>query len=198
MRSAIVISLFGLAGFAVMPAARGDVLNAGEVLEIHFSTSAPVCPFGECDTLVVYPNEQGAFFATDMTANLYDGATLLGTYFNPSCCLPLFQSSSSVFTEGTTVDFTGMDSGTIDGILDISIATGSLTWPSAPTPQLLLGHATGTGLVWGGTGLQITSVTILPVPEPSTLATLLGMLVLLVFRSFHRGLPTQFHKSVSS
>lgn len=172
-----------VAAAAGTPKAAGATLNAGDILQISFIVVAPVCPGGSCDVLLLFPNETGAFFDTGATASLFDGNTLLGTYFNSSCCAPSFRSSSSLFQAGSaTVDFTAINSGTINGIIDMSIATGSLTWPSTPTPTLTIGRGTGPGSATGGTGVQITSVAI--IPEPSTVATLLGGLLLLASRRY--------------
>jgi hypothetical protein len=166
--------------------AVGATLNVGDILEVRFTTSAPVCPFGPCDTLIFNPQEFGSYFATNVTASVFDGTTLLGTYFSDSCCVPTFRSSSSLFQVGSaTIDFTGIDSGTIDGIIHMSIATGYLTWPSPPTPPyipyLTLGHATGPGVVYGGTGLEVTGIDIFA-PEPPVIETMLGCLGFLLIR----------------
>ena len=175
-----LLSLAVIVGFA--PNAVADVLTPGKVLQISFSTTGPVCPGGSCDVLELLPFESGSFFATNVTAKLFDGMTLLGTYFNPTCCAPVFHSPSSLFQEGTSVDFTAIDSGLSNGVLDMSIETGFLTWPSNPTPELLIGHGIGPGSVVVGSGLQINSVAILPTPEPSSIGILIGGIVFLVWR----------------
>lgn len=136
-----MLTFFTLAVFALAPAAFGSTLYAGDILEIQFSTSSPVCPYGACDGLILYPQEQGAYFATDVTANLYDGTSLLGTYFSPSCCVPTFRSSNSLFQVGSaTVDFAAIDSGTIYGIIDMSIANGYLTPELCTTAEIGAGR----------------------------------------------------------
>jgi hypothetical protein len=182
MRHSFAIGFAIVAALSVTPRAIGSTLAAGQILEIRFSTTAPVCP-GACDVLVLYPNETGSFFASTGTANLFDSNTHLGTYFTTFCCVPIFRSPSSLFQAGSaTVDFTAINSGSINGILDMTIGTGFFTWPSAPTPTLLIGHGEGPGGVLGGTGIQVNSVTILSsIPEPSTFATLLVGLAFLVF-----------------
>lgn len=156
------------------PKAIGATLNAGDVLEVRFTTTGPICPSGPCDALELSLNESGAFFDANVTADLFDGNTLLGSYFNIFCCVPRFRSPSSLFQAGgAVVDFTAIDSSTINGVIDVSIGTGFLTWPSAPTPDLVIGLALDPGvLLVGGTGLQVNSVTIIPAPEPWTLALL--------------------------
>ena len=167
------------------PMAVGSTLNAGDVLQVHFTTLNPACPSGPCDTLIFYPLESGSYFATGATAELFDGTSLLGTYYAATCCVPVFRSPSSQFLDAATIDFTGIDAGTINGVIDLSIATGYLTWPSPPTvPQidLEIGHATGPGGVLLGTGLQVTDIEILPTPEPSAMVSLLAGLGFLFAR----------------
>jgi hypothetical protein len=179
MRHLFAIGFTVVATVAVTPTAWGATLNADQILQIAFSTTSPVCPDGACDVLLLDVNEAGSFFATDVIANLYVGNTLLATYSSPSCCAPSFQSPSSLFDEGGTADFTAIDSGISDGIIDMYIGTGYLTWPGTPTPILTIGHAVSPGFVEGGTGIEITSVTILS--EPSTAVTWLSGLVFLGF-----------------
>ena len=182
MRHWFAVGFTLVAALFVAPRAIGSTLAAGQILEIRFTTTAPVCP-GPCDVLELYPNETGSFFASSGTANLFDSNVHLGTYFTTFCCVPFFRSPSSLFQAGSaTVDFTAINSGSINGILDMSIGTGFFTWPSAPTPTLLIGHGEGPGGVLGGSGIQVNSVSILSsVPERSTFATLLVGLALLAF-----------------
>jgi hypothetical protein len=46
--------------------------------------------------LELLPNEAGSFFATNVTASLFNGNALLGTYFAAICCAPSFRSPSSL------------------------------------------------------------------------------------------------------
>src|SRR5258708_38985624 len=118
MRHCLMIG-FSVIGLAVTPKAIGGTLNAGDILQIGFSTTAPVCPSGACDVLELFPNEAGSFFATNVTANLFNGNTLLGTYFAAICCAPSFRSPSSLFQAGSaTADFTAIDAGITTGIID--------------------------------------------------------------------------------
>jgi hypothetical protein len=184
MRNILSISFSVIAALSIMPRAIGSTLTAGEVLVIDFSTSLPVCPSGPCNVLQLIPNEAGSFGATDVTVSLFDGPSLLGAYTNPVCCGGVFQTASSLFQGGTTVDFTSIDSGTIDGIMEMTIGTGFLTWPSSPTPILFIGWGQSPGGILVGTGLTINSVTILT-PEPSTGFSLAlgGLILLLGFRN---------------
>jgi len=183
MRYFVKIGFYLVAGMCLAPNAPGATLNAGDILEIRFGTTAPVCPSGPCDSLIVNWNEAGSFFATNGVTKLFDGTTLLGVYSNSICCIGYFRSSSSLFQAGsTTVDFTAIGSGAINGIVDLSIGTGYLTWPALPTPYLTLGHATGPGFVLGGTGVEINSITILSSPEPSSIILMAGGLAFLFCR----------------
>lgn len=188
MRGALLFWLAVILVAVNPPRVGGSTLAVGGILEVTFTTSSvpATCPGGPCDVLELFADEAGLFSVTDITADLFDGSTLLGTYFNAICCVPVFVSSSSLFQAGTpaTVDFTAIDAGTIHGIIDMSIATGFVTWPAAPTPVFILGHATGRGNVEGQpNGIQIDSVSILPSPEPaSTYAFLAGLISLGVLR----------------
>jgi len=166
---------------AVTPKAIGDTLNVGDILQIRFSTTAPVCPNGACDVLEVVLTAYGSYNVSNLTVNLFDGSSLLGAYFNASGGFSAFQSSTSMFGAGSVVDFTAIDSGTINGIIDMSIASGYWIWPSGPTLNLFIGHSSAPYTVNGGTGIQVNSVTILPasIPEPSYMGLLIGGVVFL-------------------
>src|SRR5437762_1071952 len=110
MRYFLVIGLSLISALAITPKASGSTLFAGDVLQINFSTISPVCPGGPCDVLLVYPNEFGSFFATNVTSNLFVNNTLLGTYASAICCGPSFRSPSSLFqSDSATVDFTAIN-----------------------------------------------------------------------------------------
>ena len=188
MRNFLVTIFCSIVSSAFTPMAVGATLNPGDVLEVHFQTSNPSCPFGPCDALIFYPQEYGAFFDADVTAKLFDGSRLLGTYYGVSCCVPTFHSPSSLFQEGAPIDFTSIDSGTINGVIDMSIATGYLTWPSPLRPpyfpNVVLGNGVAAGVVYGGTGLQVTGIDFLSAPEPALIFPLLGCLGFLLARNY--------------
>ena len=185
MRLCFIVGVSVITALAATPMMSGSTLKAGDILEVRFSTTAPVCPFGACDVLELFPNEAGAFFDTNFTANLLLGTTLLGTYFDPITIPVVFRSPSSLFappTPSATVDFTAINSGVTNGIIDLSMGTGFWTWPGEPTPILYIGHTLAHDAIHAGTGIQITSITILSSPEPSTFVTLLGGLIFLLVR----------------
>ena len=188
MRHLLPIAFSVIAALSVFePIAIGATLNAGDILEVHFTIPTPSCaPFGACDVLGFSPHEFGAFFATNVTAQLFNGSTNLGgTYFSTSCCSPDFHAAGSLWTNGAVADFTAIDAGTVDGIIRMSIGTGSLTWPSTPDPTFVLGHGTGPGSSASAIDnpINVTSVSIFtPTPEPSTAAISLAGLLFLYFR----------------
>jgi hypothetical protein len=94
MRGVIFIAFSVIVAIAFAPKTMGAQLNAGDVLEIRFSTTSPVCPSGACDVLLVSANESGGFNATNVTAKIFNGSDILGTYLNAVCCAPSFESPS--------------------------------------------------------------------------------------------------------
>jgi hypothetical protein len=150
----------------------GTVLNPGEILQVTFTTNSVSCS-GVCDSLIINANESGAFSLAGFTAQLFNATTLLGTDTDPAfCCAGYYHSSTSLSLQGPVVDFTAIDNGTINGVVDFSIPTGSMTWLGAPTFSILLAHASGPVAYIGGSGLTITSEQILA-PEPGTMSMML-------------------------
>src|SRR5437773_2458177 len=87
MRHLSKIGFYLVASLSLAQKAPGSTLNAGDILEIRFGTTAPVCPSGPCDSLIVNWHEAGSFFATNGVTELFDGTTLLGTYSSSTCCI---------------------------------------------------------------------------------------------------------------
>jgi hypothetical protein len=157
--------------------ASAGTLYTTDTLRITFTTSSPSCPSGPCDSLAIFPSGTlSGFFTTGITTNLFDGTNLLGTDSNLSfCCTSSFRSASSLSTQGPVVDFTAINNGLINGVIDIRILGPSnsfLSWPGNPVATVILSHAAGPGNYLAGTGLTITSVSI-NTPEPSSGATVL-------------------------
>jgi hypothetical protein len=160
----LVLALFLVAPSRAFGAA---ILIPGDVLEVRFSVTNPICPGGPCDVFLTFPSAEGAFNVVPNGGALFDGSTLLG--FHSGTYDPNFRAASSLFTtlNSATVDFSSINDGSIQGLITFSIASGYMTWNGEPGMFLTLGHASGSGFVSGGTGLTITSSTIVA-PEPAS------------------------------
>jgi hypothetical protein len=150
-----------------------SILLPGNTLRVEFSTLDPLCPGGPCDVLTVMPVSYGSWDVEGGAASLYDGSIPLGIDDSPElCCVWDFVSSSSAFTarNPATVDFNNLLSGIMGGHIDVSISSGQLTFPSGPAVHLQLGRGAGPGVIEGGSGIFVTSVTILqgPLSPPAT------------------------------
>jgi len=153
---------------------RGSVFLPGDVLRVEFVTNpgSYPCLGGACDLLVLMPGYSGAGWlgVTSIEARLYDGATLLGT-LNTVPFVVAFESSTSLFDLGfPVVDFTSIDDGTIDGVIDFSVVGGSDLDLELSQTYVRLGHSYGPG---GGeydsrSATVVSAEIIGPVPEPST------------------------------
>ncbi len=154
------------------------VLSPGEIYQLTFTTNpiAYPCPIGPCDTLFISPDYVGAPVGVTIQAQLYDGSTLLGTDLPGVCCAMAFVASGSLFNDlnAPVVDFTSIQNGTIQGIIDISVTGAALYDFSVSGTGLALGHATGTGtLSIDSQSLTLTSAGLLtPEPDSASLAAL--------------------------
>jgi hypothetical protein len=126
--------------FACASQARADLLNPGQRLRVTFTTSNTASPTPDVLLLnfgLIHVNSA----YTTRSASLYDGSTLLGThssssfgnYVGPLNLDPSddFRSATSVFTfdNPAVVSFTGIQGGTIEGVIEFSIATGQVDIP---------------------------------------------------------------------
>jgi hypothetical protein len=161
-------------------AANAATLDPGETYEVKFTTVPTLCPGGVgsgCDTLefALFTSVIGS---PSLTADLFDGATLLGVNQSSSCCIPVFKSNTSIFTvlTPTVVDFTSIQSGAIQGRVDISVTGGSLvSFDPSNTGFFFLGKATSSNGTTGN-ALNVTSTAIMT-PEVSTFGMLGGGLL---------------------
>lgn len=166
-----------LAAAMTLPAST-VVLSPGEIYQLTFTTNpiAYPCPIGPCDTLFISPDYVGAPVGVTIQAQLYDGSTLLGTDLPGVCCAMAFVASGSLFNDlnAPVVDFTSIQNGTIQGIIDISVTGAALYDFSVSGTGLALGHATGTGtLSIDSQSLTLTSAGLLtPEPDSASLAAL--------------------------
>lgn len=102
-------------------------LTPGEIAQYTFTTdpiSSP-CP-GTCDTLFFSAGYTSLSGAPTLTASLFDGTTLLGTFTSATFGEATFLSSGSLLSNAAApvVDFTNILNGTIDGIIELSVSGG--------------------------------------------------------------------------
>lgn len=165
--------------------ASATTLNPGDIFKIDFSVNPSLCPFGSCDTLLFSPDYSN-FSSASPSALLYDGATLLGTdNVIGECCSTAFESSSSAFDDlsmiAAVADFTSIQDGTIQGVLDYSVTGGSLQNFDPATSLFTIGHSTGPGsLSSNPQAFTIESETIIAAsPEPAGISLVPGILAFL-------------------
>jgi hypothetical protein len=182
-RLGILLFLFVLVLLFNTRVARSETLYPGDTLEIQFSVPSDLtCPdstftgTAPCDVMeLALTQDAGSYSPSSLTAQLFDGPTLLGTDMVDTCCIADFVSSTSLFSARNppVVDFTGIGDGTIDGIIDLSIADGWVNFSeSDAVPQFFVGHAVDLGAIVTNSfsNVNITSVTLIsPVPEPVTI-----------------------------
>lgn len=172
------------AAAGLLPETAGAVpLAFGETLRVRFSLPAPpdspTAPAGSprhiADTLLghLVVDRISGFGGPSATFTLYDGTTLLGSYsltFSTPSTSFAFSGPTSPYTfrAGSVSDFTALDDGTIDGVLDIT-NTSAVVFDFSVT-SLTVGHGTGTnGLHPLTPGPIIHSQKLLVVPEPQML-----------------------------
>jgi hypothetical protein len=126
------------AALGVFSTARGDELTPGATLRVkfridnHFVPAAPDTMF----LLLDHPFIDAPLGS--YTANLFDGAVLLGTHTSTLLGLTqgqmlltqfaVWKSATSVFTfdAPTVIDFTPLIDGSIQGVVELTIATGAM------------------------------------------------------------------------
>jgi len=195
-------------------------LTQGNILRYTFQTDPGAWGALAPDYLDLKLVSNGSFSPAEplsvLTATLYDGNTLLGSYVSPfntpistfiGIQLGEWISSASPnpgfpFGFATVIDFTSILNGTIQGRIDVTISSGTLSFDfpfTAPTPpeqnypQFL--RTTSANSASFSAGIVNAGVTL--TPEQSTLLTL-GVPVLLlmfVWRDRSRGVRVA-HRSV--
>ena len=164
------------------------LLHPTETLRVTFDTLPLTdCFVGPCDVLLVFIPFLSHPPDLAITAKLFDGSDLLGTYTSTTL-LPSFTSPTSVFAfDSANIDFTNVVNGTLDGVLDLTVSAPvyvnayEASEEFEPNTQyfIAVSHATDIGEAQGGYFRKATSATT-EVPEPSTwlfLATgLVGLL----------------------
>jgi hypothetical protein len=152
------LSLIAAASVVLLASARADVMTPGTPLRVTFKVANPVQP-SPPDTLVLVLDQY--FIPTPIgsyTSNLFNGATLLGTYTSTALGaatgqhgaspFAFWKSATSIFTVGnpTVVDFTSFVDGSIDGVIEFTIATGEIDFDLGKVElQLLKANSSGSG-----------------------------------------------------
>jgi hypothetical protein len=164
-----------------------QTLTAKEVMRIHFKMNLPLSSTPDVLRLNFGLITVNAAYTT-RTAKLWDCGTLLGTASTSSFgshvgALNLDPSNSwkapgslwNFDNPGTVTTFTPISSGTIRGIIDFEIATGSVTIPLGQVNLNLLRATTGNGGFVVSPPPTITEIAIVPKclpPTPGTAGTL--------------------------
>ncbi len=164
-------------------------VDPGEIVQFTFSTDAETfgCPpsftASDCDTLLLVAPFVSPLPDT-VTAQLFDGSALLGTS-SGMCCVVAFTTASSLYGSGDVVDFTSIQDGSIDGIIDLS-STQPFVLDTDIGATLDLGHATGVGATSSrSASATLTGVSIVPEPSQDAGITTLVFLALLGLQRLH-------------
>jgi hypothetical protein len=176
----LVLSIILLGTIDVV--AESVTLTPDKALRINFYTLPPLNPVP--DTFVLGLGDVGANKYTSMRGSIYNGDTLLGvdTYDDHgdmvgALSVYLFWKSPEsefTFTDPGVIDFSSIRNGTINGRIDYTIQTGSMTIDLTRVRLIMWdaydaysGHNTYPDPI-------ITSKSIVSIPEPATLL-LLGL-----------------------
>ena len=160
-------------------------IEPGEFAQYSFVSNVPAfgCPptfdASTCDTLLVLV----PFISpdpADVTADLFNGSTLLGS-FSGICCSIDFKSSSSAYGLGTVVDFSSIEDGSIDGFVDVSsavpftISTDTNLYPGYS--NIYVGYATGQfSTSESSNSATVTGINVVPEPAGSAAMAMLAFL----------------------
>jgi hypothetical protein len=173
------LAIFFLLGTYSLLRAGTIEVSPGQVMQYTFTTDPetfgcpPALTASSCDTLVLSIPFVSPVPDT-LTAQLFDGPSLLGSS-SGNCCLVAFTSASSIYDLGTVVDFTSIQNGTIDGIIDVS-STQPFELDSDGVTTLSLAHANG----FGSTAEDTLSATLTNsgiVPEPAQMPAFLAIVL---------------------
>jgi hypothetical protein len=159
--------------FAASSLAFSATLNPGDVFQVEFSIVDPAaCPNGTCNALIFSPDYLG-FSGAAPSAVLYNGGSVIGTLHETgTCCVAQFYSESGGFSSvpdyAALADFTSIQDGTIQGVLDYSVTGGSLQDFDPATSLFTIGDSQAVGGVSSNSeAFTIESETIItPTPEP--------------------------------
>lgn len=182
-------ALFVFLLFSFCIGLRADAFGPGEIAEYAFTINPLTypCPGGPCDTLVFLPDLNPAPPGLSWTVQIFDGRNLLGSYTNGACCSGEFIASGSLSTFGspTVVDFTSLQDGTIQGLLVLTVANGSIDLFPQALLELFHSDSSDGGPVNGFTDSFLTAA-ITSAPEPSSSIVVGSAICGLLFLRFRR------------
>jgi hypothetical protein len=164
--------------FCAAPFASAAILTSNDILRVRFTTSPGSSPVP--DTMDLHLGIVQVLQAhTSRTGALFDGNTLLGSGTSTSFgghvgALSLqparsWRSPTSLYTfeNPAVADFTTIQNGTIDGRIDFTIQTGAMDINLANV-RVSMGRATGpSSQLLSNPQPVLTSVEIIPIPEPA-------------------------------
>jgi hypothetical protein len=130
--------------------AATHTLLPGQTLHANFTVDPSTFPINPAtglprvpDILLVhYRNFHGSGSGAESTVRIYDGSTLLASQTTGLGAPTWFRSPASLFTVGVPMNFTSIQSGTIQGRIEVEISKGEFTFESVFT---VLGEASSSG-----------------------------------------------------
>lgn len=183
MKPSTICILFFCLYCSFSSTAQTITLNAAETLRINFN-DAP--PFDNTpDVLQLHLGYVDILSpCTSLSGTLYNGQTLLGTHVSDifalyfryntgtlSLCPAVgWKSPASLFTydNPAIIDFTSIQDGTINGRIDFRIQTGTMIINTNEI-QIWTARADGGETSWSSLPMPvITSINVIPTPEPTT------------------------------
>lgn len=170
---------------AAVPFVAGDVLRvtfdltsglAGQPPAVNDGSGHYYAIPGEADTFAVSVLVSNASSGVDtFTTRLFDGDRLLGTVTAPVRArgtMPAWQSFYFVapssllrYIDSTTIDFTSLRNGSINGVVEFTMDAGQIDVHRNYT-ELSLAHAVGSGTAYG---FRVAPTSGVPTPEPASL-----------------------------
>ncbi len=147
-------------------------LTPGDTYQITFTINTLDFPCPDvCDTMLLAPNfDLDSFSGATLEAQLFDGATLLGTSDPFICCFIAFESPASAFdfNNAGVADFSSIQDGSIQGMIEIYVTSGSIPDFDPAGGEFFVGSATGGAATsQDSQTLTVTGVNFFA-PEPSS------------------------------
>ena len=145
-------------------------LTPDDKLEISFSLPLP-SP-STYDVFSMFISKAGSTGSNIISSDLFNGATLLGSYtssYNSAASRWTTSSSAFTFDNPTFIDFSSFWDGSIDGLVRVSITgSGSVTFDT-DTIEASVGQGVNSSGVSGNLNFNptINSITVSSVPVPA-------------------------------